>query len=91
MKEIELNSLKYQLIKEVGEGFDYEAVKEKATDYFNNFDYIVGDWAYGKLRLKGFYKPESKSCQKMNNINSLNDYIEKKCAYGCRWFQLEKI
>lgn len=91
MKEIEINDLKYQLVKDVNEGFDYDVLKDKATDYFNDFDYIVGDWAYGKLRLKGFYNSKNKNCRNINNINELDNYIEKRCAYGCRWFQIEKL
>ncbi len=91
MNEIILNNIKYKLLKDEKEGFDYEALKEKATDYFANFDYIVGDWAYGKLRLKGFYKSNNKNCQKINNVSNLEKYIANNCAYGCRWFQIEKL
>ena len=53
---IVLNNKKYELIKNVRDGFDLEEMNNKYTEYFENFDYIVGDWAYGKLRLKGFYE-----------------------------------
>jgi uncharacterized protein YutD len=57
MKTVEYNNLDYELVKEYKDGFDStdfnEAIRE--TDYFNDFDYIFGDYSYGKLRLKGFY------------------------------------
>ena len=41
---IELNGIKYRVIKDYREGFDIETVVEKATDYFMDYDYILGDW-----------------------------------------------
>ena len=90
MEKIILQNHTYQLIHNVKDGFDMEAVLEKVTDYYEPFDYIVGDWAYGKLRLKGFYKEENPSVKKYNNIKNLEEYIEKNCAYECKWFCLEK-
>lgn len=54
-----INGKKFELIKD-NEGFILEEVENKLTDYYDNFDYIVGDWAYGKLRLKGFLAEENK-------------------------------
>ena len=55
MEKIILQNHTYELLNNVKDGFDMEVVLEKVTDYYEPFDYIVGDWAYGKLRLKGFY------------------------------------
>lgn len=60
------------------------------TDYYDNFDYIVGDWAYGKVRLKGFYDNESKLVRSHNNIKNLDNYLNNNCAYGCKYFVLKK-
>ena len=65
-------------------------VAEKITDYFDDFDYIFGDYSYSKLRLKGFYDSQNKNCKKLNDISNLEAYIENNCAYGCRWFQIKK-
>ena len=37
------------------ENFDYEEVNSLFTDYFQDYDYVLGDYSYGKIRLKGFY------------------------------------
>ena len=63
----------YKLIKDKGECFDIEEVTQLVTDYFKDYDYIVGDYAYSKLRLKGFTKKENK----INN--SINDYQNAIC------------
>ena len=88
---IELENNKYELIKDSRNGYDLEALKEKFTDYFADYDYVVGDWAYGKLRLKGFNEKGSKNYKKLNDISMLDEYIEKYCAYGCKYFVLKKI
>lgn len=91
MKTIELNKNKYELIKDVKEGFNLEAITEKYTEYFQDFDYIVGDWAYGKLRLKGFNEKNNPNYKKLNDKDNIETYINDYCAYGCKWFVIHKI
>ena len=86
MKNIVINNIEYEVIENVNEAIDEEVLKEKITDYFDPYDYIVGDWSYGKLRLKGFYKEDNKKVTKINNIKNLKKYIEDYCAYGCKYF-----
>ena len=86
-----LNDMEYEVVKNYRDGYDEETVKERVTDYFNEYDYIFGDWAYGKLRLKGFYKGDNKKVTKINNIEDLDKYIENNCAYDCKYFLLKKI
>ena len=81
---------KYEIIRGK-ENFDSEIVKSFFTDYFLLFDYILGDYAYDKLRLKGFYDSNNKKVKDFNNINNLDDYIKKYCAYGARIFVLKKL
>ena len=88
--EIELNNTKYELIKDYKEAFDKEEFLEKCTDYFYDYDYILGDWAYGKLRLKGFYESNNKKCTQINDIKNLKKYIKDNCAYDCRYFVIRK-
>ncbi len=90
MKKVKINEVEYEIIKDVNDAIDKEVLAEKITDYFDDYDYIVGDWAYGKLRLKGFYDSSNKNCKKLNDISNLESYIENNCAYGCRWFQIKK-
>ena len=91
MKQLVINDQKYEVIENIKDAIDEILLKEKITDYYDEFEYIVGDWAYGKLRLKGFYDSKNKKCKEHNNIKNINKYIEEKCAYGCRWFELRKI
>lgn len=90
-KEYEFNGNKYVIEKDEFKVFDYNTVKELFTDYFDVFDYVFGDIAYNKLRLKGFCKKTNKRYNKTNNIDDLDNYINNYCAYNSKWFLLKKV
>ena len=90
MKTIKINEVEYEIIKDEKDAIDKEVLVEKITDYFDDFDYIVGDWAYGKLRLKGFCDKTNKQNNKINSYDLIEEYIKKYCAYECKYFILKK-
>ena len=91
MKNVELNNIKYEIVKNDEECFNLEEIKERVTDYFNDYDYIFGDYAYGKVRLKGYYDSKNKKATKINDIKYLDDYIHNYCCFGAKTFLLKKI
>lgn len=86
MENIILEENTYEIISDYKNGYNKDEFSNKYTDYFKYFDYIVGDWAYGKLRLKGFYEKNNKSCKDMNNIENLDKYLKENCAFDCAYF-----
>ena len=88
--EIEVNNNKYELIKNYKDGFNEEEFLNKCTDYFYDYDYIVGDIAYGKLRLKGFYDESSKKVKSINNFKNIEKYLENYCAKEYKYFIFKK-
>lgn len=90
MKKIVLENKDYTLIENYKDGFDLEALVERYTSYFDEYDYILGDWAYGKLRLKGFCSKENKNFKEINDYEKLNEYIKDNCAYDCKYFVIKK-
>ena len=88
---INVNNNKYELVKVYKDGFNEEDFKERCTEYFDEFDYIFGDYSYDVLRLKGFYDKNNKQVKKINNIEILENYIKEFCSHECRWFLLKKI
>ena len=88
---IKVENNEYKLIKNYKDGFDEEMFKERYTSYFENYDYIVGDIAYSKLRLKGFNKKVNKNVNKFNNYSNVEKYIKGNCAFDCKYFILEKV
>ena len=91
MKTIKLLDCEYNIIKDENSVFDLEIVSSLATDNFKPYDYIFGDYSYGKLRLKGFYDDKNKNANKINKLSYLDDYIKNYCSYGCKYFLIEKI
>lgn len=89
-KNYTFENINYELINNYKDGFDKATVESLITDYFKDYDYIVGDWSYGHLRLKGFCDKENKMFKKINNIDNLDTYIKENCAYDCRYFVLKK-
>lgn len=77
-------------MKDEKDAIQLDVLEEKVTDYFKNFDYIVGDWAYGKLRLKGFNSKTNSNFKEMNDIDKVEEYLKNYCAYQCRYFILSK-
>ncbi len=86
-----INEIKYEIIEDYKGGFVQSEFIDKCTDYFYDFDYVVGDWAYDKLRLKGFYEDNNKKAKDINKISNLKNYISNSCAYGCKYFVAKKI
>ena len=86
METIKVENNTYEIIKNYKNGYNKDEFISKCTDYFNNYDYILGDWAYGKLRLKGFYDEKNKNCKDLNNYKNLDKYLKENCAYDCAYF-----
>ena len=86
MEKVTLEENEYEIVKDYKNGYNKDELINKYTDYFKNFDYIVGDCAYGKLRLKGFYEKSNKNCKDINNIDNLDKYIKENCAFDCAYF-----
>ena len=90
MKKITINNKEYEIIKNYKDAFNEEELMNKCTDYFYDYDYIVGDIAYGKMRLKGFYDSKNKKVNKINDYKNVDKYLNDDCARDCRHFILKK-
>ena len=87
METIEVNNKKYQVLQNHKDALNIEDLTEKLTDYFDDFDYIVGDIAYGKLRLKGFNSKTNKNFKPYNDVDKVEEYIKN----NCKWFMINEI
>lgn len=91
MKCYVFNDNSYELLVNYRDGFVYDEVMNKFTDYFDRFDYVCGDWAYGKLRLKGFMDESNKDVKEFNNYKYIDKYLLNNCASDARYFVVKKI
>lgn len=90
VRQYEINGNFYELISD-DNCFSLENVSEYVTDYFNDFDYIFGDFVGDRVRLKGFYDNDYKNSKKYNRINFLEYYKKEYCNYGAKTFLLKKL
>lgn len=91
MKKIMVNGVEYEIVRNENDCFNQEQLIEKMTDYFDDYDYIFGDYAYEKLRLKGYYDSTNKKAKKINDIKYVDDYIKNYCSFGAKIFLIKKI
>ena len=91
MQKYKIENNDYELIKNYKNAFDYETIKEKYTEYFEDYDYILGDWSYGKLRLKGFCDKTNPKFKDINDIEKAEEYIKINGSYDCKYFILKKV
>lgn len=76
----------YRLVYNYREGFDPQRLGERFDHILNKYDYIVGDWGYDQLRLRGFYRDHTRSANRDQTISTLQDYVLEFCNFGCAFF-----
>lgn len=91
MKKVEINGNNYKIIRNDNDCLNVDDLEDKLTDYFDGYDYILGDYAYDKVRLKGYYDSSNKKAKKINDIKYVDDYIMNYCSFGAKIFLLQKI
>lgn len=80
----------YEIVENVRDGFQEDAFIARYSDILEKYDYIVGDWGYGQLRLKGFFDDRNQKATFDTKISTLEDYLFEYCNFGCAYFILRK-
>lgn len=88
---IRIDGNTYEVVTDYREGWNPEAFKDRYNEVLGKYDYIVGDWGYGQLRLKGFIEKDNSKNPKDNSIAILEEYIIEYCNFGCPHFVLKKM
>ncbi|MBR3206300.1 MAG: DUF1027 domain-containing protein [Bacillus sp. (in: Bacteria)] len=88
---IVIQNATFDLVREIKDGFDEEAFKARYSDILNKYDYIVGDWGYNQLRLKGFFDDQNQKATFDTKISTLDEYIYEYCNFGCAYLVLKRI
>ncbi len=91
MDRVIIDGKKYAIVKNYRDALNIADLEGKITDYFANFDYILGDYAYGKVRLKGFNEKGNTNFKPINDYAKIDEYIKNNCAYNCRYFILKTL
>lgn len=90
MALIHIAGKSYELIFENRNGWNVEAFRTRYSEVLERYDYIVGDWGYNQLRLKGFFRDGHQKANKDSTFSYAADYINEYCNFGCAYFILEK-
>lgn len=88
---ISIEGYEYELVNDYREAFQEEVLKERYSDILAKYDYIVGDWGYNQLRLKGFFEDKNQKSTFDTKISTLQDYLYEYCNFGCAYFVLRKV
>ncbi|WP_026694606.1 YutD family protein [Peribacillus kribbensis] len=88
---IEINNICYELVDERSDGFNEEAFRARYSEILNKYDYILGDWGYGQLRLKGFFDDQNQKAAFDTKISTVSEYLYEFCNFGCPYFVVKKI
>jgi uncharacterized protein YutD len=91
IKVISIGNTTYELIDELKDGFNEEAFRVRYSDILAKYDYIVGDWGYEQLRLKGFFDDKNQKASFDTKISTLSEYLYEYCNFGCAYFVLKKV
>ncbi|HEA2790565.1 TPA: YutD family protein [Staphylococcus aureus] len=81
----------FELIENYRECFNEEQFIARYPDILDKYDYIVGDYGYDQLRLKGFYKDSNKKAEMSKRFSNIQDYIFEYCNFGCPYFVLRHL
>ncbi|MBC8081378.1 MAG: DUF1027 domain-containing protein [Gorillibacterium sp.] len=81
----------YEMIKDNKNGWNLEVFRNRYSEVLERYDYVVGDWGYNQLRLRGFFKENNPRSNKESTIAGFEDYINEYCNFGCAYFILEKV
>lgn len=81
----------YEVVEERSDGFNEEAFKGRFSDILTKYDYIVGDWGYGQLRLRGFFEDSNHKATFDTKISTLTEYLYEYCNFGCPYFVAKRV
>lgn len=88
---ITIDQWNYEILIDYREGFQEEAINSRYSEILGKYDYILGDWGYGQLRLKGFFEDTNHKASYDTKISTLQDYLYEYCNFGCAYFVIKKV
>lgn len=81
----------FELVLDHKGGWNPEAFRERYSEVLDRYDYVIGDWGYNQLRLKGFFHDKHPKATKDTAISHLVDYLQEYCNFGCAYFVLRRV
>ncbi|SEO71634.1 Uncharacterized protein YutD [Amphibacillus marinus] len=88
---VQIEGQSYQIIEDYKNGFQEKAFTERYSDILAKYDFIVGDWGYEQLRLKGFYDDQNNKATFDTKASTIDDYLYEYCNFGCSYFIAKRM
>lgn len=88
---ITIDKWNYEVLIDYRDGLQEEALNSRYSEILTKYDYILGDWGYGQLRLKGFFEDSNHKATYDTKISTLQDYLYEYCNFGCAYFVIKKV
>ncbi|GAF42007.1 transcriptional regulator [Agrilactobacillus composti DSM 18527 = JCM 14202] len=89
--KILINGVDYEMIENHKDAFNVDVLNDRYSDILNKYDYIVGDWGYDQLRLRGFYRDNNHQANRDQLFSTVEDYLYEYCNFGCAYFVLHRL
>ncbi|WP_107724559.1 YutD family protein [Desmospora activa] len=91
MERLEIEGTSYELVKNHKNGWNPEAFQKRYSEVLDKYEFIVGDWGYGQLRLKGFFTDKHPRATRETKIGHFEEYLHEFCNFGCAYFVLRRL
>lgn len=88
---LRIDQASYEIIHDYQGALNVQTLENRYTDFFEKYDYIVGDLSRDALRLRGFYTDHQKKVPVDMRISYLEDYLAEFCNFGCPFFVLKRL
>ncbi|KIX90629.1 hypothetical protein TP70_06825 [Staphylococcus microti] len=81
----------FELIESYRDGFNEEDFIARYSEILDKYDFVVGDYGYDQLRLKGFYRDSYKKADFNKRFSTIQDYLLEYCNFGCAYFIVRRL
>jgi uncharacterized protein YutD len=88
--DILINGHTYEIIGNQNDCFNFNDFVHRYNPILSHYSYIVGDYGYGQLRLKGFFDDGMKS-PLQNQFMAIQDYLYEYANMGADYFILHNL
>lgn len=86
-----INGHPYEVVTNFHDAFDVHKFSDRYSTVLSKYDFIVGDWGFDQLRLKGFYAADKQGAPVSQTVTAIQDYIYEYCNFGCAYFVLHNL
>ncbi|GAY73149.1 YutD-like domain-containing protein [Lentilactobacillus kosonis] len=88
--EFTVNDHQYEIDPKFLESFDFEDFRHRYNPALSQYDYIVGDYSYDQLRMKGFFEVDRANVDGPF-ANQITDYVLEMVNFGAKYFVVHNL